>query len=269
MANLTMETGMQFPNFDPVFLRLGPLEFRWYGLMYIIGFVSAYFIIKAGVRRKNIPLTKDDVADLIFSVALGVILGGRFGYILFYNLSYYLAHPLKFFAVWEGGMSFHGGLIGAVLAGLYYIRKKKIAFYQIADVGFLAGPVGLGLGRIGNFINGELYGRVTDVPWGMVFPTGGNLPRHPSQLYEAFLEGPLMFVILWLVGRKEHPSGVIFWSFICMYGLFRFIVEFFREPDSQLGFILGGLSMGQMLSLPMFLLGGGMIVWLYGRRKVR
>jgi phosphatidylglycerol:prolipoprotein diacylglycerol transferase len=164
-------------------------------------------------------------------------------------------------------MSFHGGLIGAILAGLLFIRKKKIAFYSLADIGFLAGPVGLGLGRIGNFINGELYGRVTDVPWGMVFPSGGPLPRHPSQLYEAFLEGPLMFGILWLMGRKEHPAGGVFWAFISLYGLFRFIVEFFREPDSQVGFILGGFSMGQMLSLPMFLLGGGMVVWLYWRER--
>jgi phosphatidylglycerol---prolipoprotein diacylglyceryl transferase len=251
---------MTFPNIDPVFLKLGPLEFRWYGLMYICGFLAAYFIILAGVKRKGLPLVKDDVADLIFTVALGVILGGRFGYILFYNFSYYVAHPMKLFAVWEGGMSFHGGLTGAILAGLYFIRKHKIRFYQIADIGFLAGPVGLGLGRIGNFINGELYGRVTDLPWGMIFPTGGPLPRHPSQLYEAFLEGPLMFLLLHTVSRKVNRAGVVFWSFISLYGLFRFLVEFAREPDAQLGYLLGGLSMGQMLSLPMFLVGGAMII---------
>ncbi|EKD59372.1 MAG: hypothetical protein ACD_55C00046G0001, partial [uncultured bacterium] len=164
---------MTFPNIDPVFLRLGPLEFRWYGLMYIIGFISAYFIILSGVRRKGLSLTKDDVADLIFTVAVGVILGGRFGYILFYNLAYYIANPLKLFAVWEGGMSFHGGLIGAVLASIFYIRRHKLRFYRLADIGFLAAPVGLGCGRIGNFINGELYGRVSDVPWAMIFPGGG------------------------------------------------------------------------------------------------
>ncbi len=252
---------MTFPNIDPVFLRLGPLEFRWYGLMYIIGFISAYFIILSGVKRKNLPLAKDDVADLIFTVALGVILGGRFGYILFYNLAYYLAHPLKLFAVWEGGMSFHGGLIGALLASLIYIRKHKLRFYPLADIGFLAAPVGLGCGRIGNFINGELYGRVTDVPWGMVFPGGGPLPRHPSQLYEAFLEGPVMFLILYLISRKVKRDGVVVWSFVALYGLFRFLLENFREPDQQLGFLIGGLSMGQLLSLPMLIIGGLMALY--------
>lgn len=256
---------MTFPHIDPVFLRLGPLEFRWYGLMYICGFVAAYFIILAGVKRKGLPLIKDDVADLIFTVALGVILGGRLGYILFYNLSYYLAHPMKLLAVWEGGMSFHGGLAGAILAGLYFIRKHKLSFYKLADIGFLAGPVGLGLGRIGNFINGELYGRVTDVPWGMVFPGGGALPRHPSQLYEAFLEGLVMFIILNVISRKVPRDGVVFWSFIGLYGLFRFLVEFVREPDEQLGFLFGTLSMGQLLSLPMFLLGAAMVVRCYRR----
>jgi phosphatidylglycerol:prolipoprotein diacylglycerol transferase len=256
---------MTFPNIDPVFLRLGPLEFRWYGLMYIIGFISAYFIILSGVKRKKLPLEKDDVADLIFTVAVGVILGGRFGYILFYNLSYYLAHPLKLFAVWEGGMSFHGGLIGALLASLFYIRKHKLRFYPLADIGFLAAPVGLGCGRIGNFINGELYGRVTDVPWGMVFPGGGPLPRHPSQLYEALLEGPVMFLILYLISRNVKRDGVVVWSFVALYGLFRFLLENFREPDQQLGFLIGGLSMGQLLSLPMLLIGG--LMALYRLRK--
>ena len=256
---------MQLPQIDPVFLRLGPLEFRWYGLMYIIGFVTAYFIILSGTRRKTMPLTQDDVADLIFSVALGIILGGRFGYILFYNFSYYAAHPLKLFAVWEGGMSFHGGLTGAILAGLYFIRKKKLKFYPLADIGFLAGPVGLGLGRIGNFINGELYGRVTDVLWGIVFPAGGSLPRHPSQLYEAFLEGPVMFLLLRFLSRTNYPAGAVFWSFIGLYGLFRFIVEFFREPDAQIGFLLGIFSMGQLLSFPMFVVGGIMVLKSYGK----
>ncbi|QWV98983.1 prolipoprotein diacylglyceryl transferase [Geomonas nitrogeniifigens] len=252
---------MIFPNIDPVFLRLGPLEFRWYGLMYICGFVASYFIILSGVRRKGLPLNKDQVADLIFTVAVGVILGGRLGYILFYNFSYYLSHPLKLFAVWEGGMSFHGGLIGALLASLYFIRKFKLRFYPLADIGFLAAPVGLGFGRIGNFINGELYGRVTDVPWGIVFPTGGPLPRHPSQLYEAFLEGPLMFLILYQLSKRVHRDGVVVWSFIALYGLFRFLVEFVRQPDEQIGFLLGGFSMGQMLSLPMFLLGAAMVCY--------
>jgi phosphatidylglycerol:prolipoprotein diacylglycerol transferase len=259
---------MRFPDFDPVFLRIGPLEFRWYGLMYIIGFVAAYFVILAGARRSKLRLSKDDAADLVFTSALGVVLGGRIGYILFYNFSYYLTHPLKMLAVWEGGMSFHGGLAGALLAGFWFARKHNLGFYPLADLVFLSAPIGLGLGRIGNFINGELYGRLTGVPWGMVFPGGGDLPRHPSQLYEAALEGPVTFAILWLLGRKEPPAGVIFWSFIGLYGLFRFCVEFFREPDVQMGYLLGSFSMGQFLSFPMLLLGGVMVLRSYqvGRR---
>lgn len=252
---------MILPYLDPVFFRLGPLEFRWYGLMYIIGFISAYFVILSGVKRRKIGLTRDDIADLVFYVAMGVILGGRSGYVLFYDLPVYLAHPLKVFAVWEGGMSFHGGLTGAILGGIYFARKKKLEFFRMADIVTPAVPIGLGLGRLGNFINGELYGRITNVPWGMVFPNGGSLPRHPSQLYESILEGPVMYLAIWFLGRKERPAGVIFWSFIALYGLFRFFVEFFREPDAQLGFILGPFSMGQLLSFPMFLLGLGMIWW--------
>lgn len=256
---------MTYPNIDPVFLRLGPLEFRWYGLMYICGFVAAYFIILSGVGRKGLKLSKEDVGDLIFTVAVGVILGGRLGYILFYNLSYYLAQPMKLFAVWEGGMSFHGGLVGALLAGLYYLRKHRLDFYPVADLAFLAAPVGLFFGRIGNFINAELYGRVTDVPWGVVFPGGGSLPRHPSQLYEALLEGVLMFGILFVVSRKVNKDGVVFWSFIGLYGLFRFLVEFVREPDEQIGYLFGMLSMGQLLSFPMFLLGAAMVAHRFRR----
>jgi phosphatidylglycerol---prolipoprotein diacylglyceryl transferase len=260
---------MQFPHIDPVFLRLGTLEFRWYGLMYIIGFVAAYFIINAEVRRRQIPLSRDDVADLIFAVALGVILGGRFGYILFYNLPEYVAHPLKVFAVWEGGMSFHGGFAGAILGAFWFARNKKIGFLTIVDLGCLTVPIGLGLGRIGNFINGELYGRVTEVPWGMVFPDprAGNLPRHPSQLYEAFLEGPVIFCILWALGRRERPAGILFWAFIALYGIVRFLVEFSREPDYQLGFIIGKFSMGQLLSFPMALVGAIMIWRTYARER--
>jgi phosphatidylglycerol---prolipoprotein diacylglyceryl transferase len=256
---------MTFPHIDPVFLRLGPLEFRWYGLMYIIGFIAAYFIIRNGARRRQLPLSNDDVADLVFTVALGIVLGGRCGYILFYNLPFYLSHPLKVLAVWEGGMSFHGGLLGAIAAGLFYVRKKGLSFWQMADLGFLAAPVGLALGRLGNFINGELYGRATALPWGIVFPGGGPLPRHPSQLYEAFLEGVVLFVVLRLVSGKRHPDGVIFWTFIGGYGLFRFLVEFVREPDQQLGFLLGGITMGQLLSFPMALLGMIMVVRAYRR----
>ncbi|WP_298431906.1 prolipoprotein diacylglyceryl transferase [Geobacter sp.] len=258
---------MPFPHIDPVFFRLGPLEFRWYGLMYILGFIASYVILKRGAKRMGLPFTKDDVADIIFSLALGVILGGRLGYIVFYNLPYYLVHPLKVFAVWEGGMSFHGGLMGVVVAGILAARKKGIGFFTLADLCVPAAPVGLGLGRLGNFINGELYGRPTDLPWGIIFPGGGGVPRHPSQLYEAFLEGPVLFAILSVVARKKPPAGVVFWTFIAMYGLFRFFVEFFREPDAQLGYLLGPFSMGQLLSFPMFLLGAAMVAVVSRRAK--
>lgn len=257
---------MTFPVVDPVFLRIGPLEFRWYGLMYILGFLAAYFIIKSVAKGRQLPLSTETVSDLVFSIALGIVLGGRLGYILFYNLGWYLANPLKVFAVWEGGMSFHGGLLGAIVAGVYLVRKNNLPLAVMADIVAHAGPVGLGLGRIGNFINGELYGRTTNLPWGVVFPGGGPLPRHPSQLYEAFLEGVLLFAVVRTVEKIRPPSGAVFWTFISGYGLFRFLVEFFREPDQQIGFLWGGATMGQMLSLPMFLLGMAMIIYCYSRR---
>ena len=258
---------MKLPVIDPVFLRLGPLEFRWYGLMYIIGFLAAYFIIKSQVKRRGIGLSTDAVADIVFFIAMGIVLGGRSGYILFYNLSWYLANPLKVFAVWEGGMSFHGGFLGAIIAAAFVSRKNGLDFFQMADIVALTAPVGLGLGRLGNFINGELYGRVTKHSFGVLFPGGGPLPRHPSQLYEALLEGVLLFSILWGLSCRKIPKGTVSWSFVAGYGLFRFIVEFFREPDQQLGFLWGGATMGQLLSLPMFAVGVIMIMRGYLRSK--
>lgn len=259
---------MHLPNIDPVFLRLGPLEFRWYGLMYIISFMSAFFIIRSESRRGTISLGSDTISDIVFFIAMGIVLGGRSGYILFYNLSWYLANPLKVFAVWEGGMSFHGGFIGGVIAGLYICRKHGVAIAEMADIAALTVPVGLGFGRIGNFINGELYGRVTDKSWGVIFPAGGGLPRHPSQLYEAFLEGLVLLLIVWGVRRAGHPKGVLLWIVVCCYGIFRFSVEFFREPDQQLGFLWGGATMGQLLSLPMAIVGGAVVAYLYKRGSV-
>jgi len=257
---------MQFPTIDPVFLSIGPLQFRWYGLMYILAFVASYFILRAEIRRKQLPLTTDDVADLVFYGAMGVVLGGRLGYILFYNLSFYLANPLRLFAVWEGGMSFHGGFLGVIAAFVLYARRKRISFWALIDMAAQCAPVGLGLGRIGNFINGELYGRETNVPWGIIFPGGGEAPRHPSQLYEAFLEGLLLFLIVRFAARRSSTTGVAGWTFVAGYGLFRFIVEFFRQPDAQLGTFLGLFSMGQLLSFPMFLL-GSVMVFRITRRK--
>ena len=246
---------MQFPHIDPVFLSIGPLQFRWYGLMYVLSFIATYFIIRSEVTRKKLPLTKDDVADLVFYGAMGVVLGGRVGYILFYNLAFYLSNPLKLLAVWEGGMSFHGGFLGVMLAFLLYARRKKIPYLSLIDMAALCAPVGLGLGRIGNFINGELYGRATDAPWGIIFPGSDGVPRHPSQLYEAFLEGVVLFFIVRIVSKTSRANGVTTCAAIAGYGLFRFMVEFVRQPDAQLGLFFGQISMGQMLSLPMFIIG--------------
>ncbi len=260
---------MQFPHIDPVFLSIGPLQFRWYGLMYVLSFIATYFIIRSEVARKKLSLTSDDVADLVFYGAMGVVLGGRTGYILFYNLKFYLANPLKLFAVWEGGLSFHGGFLGVVLAFWLYSRRKEIPFLALSDMAALCAPVGLGLGRIGNFINGELYGRPTDAPWGMIFPGSDGVPRHPSQLYEAFLEGVVLFFIVRFVSKKTNVNGVASFTACAGYGLFRFIVEFFRQPDAQIGFFFGLFSMGQLLSLPMFIGGLVAVLLLLRRRKLQ
>ncbi len=256
---------MHFPSIDPVFLRLGPIQFRWYGLMYMIAFVVSFFFLRAEARRKKLPLSTDDIADLLFYGAGGVILGGRIGYVLFYDLANYLAHPLQILAIWQGGMSFHGGMLGVITAFHIYSRKKQLPFFALNDMVAQCAPIGLGLGRIGNFINGELYGRVTDLPWGIVFPGAGPLPRHPSQLYECLLEGVLLFFIVRFAARRIPVDGIATWTACAGYGLFRFIVEFVRQPDPQIGFIMQFFSMGQMLSLPMFLLGSLMVLRLSRR----
>jgi phosphatidylglycerol:prolipoprotein diacylglycerol transferase len=253
------------PQIDPVLFHLGPLAVRWYGLMYLLGFVAAFFIISRLAPRRQLPLDKDAVSDLLFYIVLGVILGGRFGYVLFYNIAYFLDHPLQIFAVWQGGMSFHGGLAGVVVATLLYCRRHAIAILPLADILAIAASIGLGLGRLGNFINGELWGRVTTLPWGVVFPAAGPQPRHPSQLYEAMIEGPILFFLLyWLFARKVR-NGAVFFCFLIFYGVGRFIIEFFREPDQQIGFLWGGATMGQILCLSMILLGSGGLFWLKSR----
>jgi len=231
--------------------------------MYLLGLTIAYFVIKFRAASQKVSLTKEQIYDLIVYAAVGVFAGGRLGYTLFYNLPYYLDHPAKIVAVWEGGMSFHGGLLGTILAVWLFARRRGFSFYTIADLATLCVPIGLGLGRLGNFINGELYGRPTDVSWCMVFPGGGPECRHPSQLYEAGLEGGLLFVVLWLISRQPTPPGTMCWSLITGYGLCRVIVEFFREPDMHLGFIFGPFSMGQVLSAPMILIGAVMLAWGY------
>jgi phosphatidylglycerol:prolipoprotein diacylglycerol transferase len=207
------------------------------------------------IKRKGHDLSRDFLDSLYTFIVLGLIIGARLGYVVFYNLSFYIRNPLDIFALWEGGMSFHGGLIGSVLAGIWCCKRSEKDPWQVADLVTSTAPIGLGFGRLGNFINGELYGRVTDVPWAMVFPAGGPLPRHPSELYEFFLEGVVLFTILWVAKDRIRTTGVLTSLFIALYGVFRFAVEFFREPDPQLGFVLGPFTMGQVLSASMALAG--------------
>ena len=256
------------PDFDPVALQLGPLQIRWYGLMYLLGFAIAWWLGRR--RARTTPgWTVQQVDDLVFFSALGVILGGRLGYMLFYKFGDILAEPLSVLRIWEGGMSFHGGLIGVLLAMVLLARKTDKHFFQVTD--FLAPliPPGLGLGRLGNFINGELWGRPTELPWGMVFPRVDELPRHPSQLYQALLEGLVLFVVLWWFSARPRPRMAVSGLFLLGYGCARLLTELFRQPDAHLGFLALGLTMGQWLSLPMAVAGGLLLWWAYRRREDR
>lgn len=256
------------PQFDPIALQLGPLPIRWYGLMYLLAF--AFVIVLGRIRIKNQPTlswTNKNLDDALFYGVLGVILGGRLGYILFYKPLYYLSHPLEIFSVWEGGMSFHGGLIGVLLAMWFFARKTGKPWLNVMDFIAPLVPLGLAAGRMGNFINAELWGRPTSAPWGMIFPHVDTLPRHPSQLYQFALEGILLFVILWVFARRPRPAGAVSGLFLSAYGLFRFVAEFTREPDEFLGVLSLGLTMGQWLSLPMIAIGIAMMHWAYSKRQ--
>ncbi|RAT12238.1 MULTISPECIES: prolipoprotein diacylglyceryl transferase [Lonsdalea] len=282
---------LEFPQFDPVIFSIGPVSLHWYGLMYLVGFVFAMWL---AVRRANKPGSgwkKDEVENLLYLGFLGVFIGGRLGYVLFYAFSSFVENPLYLFKVWDGGMSFHGGLIGVIVVMLCFAYRTQRNFFQVSD--FIAPliPFGLGAGRLGNFINGELWGRVTtDTPWAMLFPGSrgedmvlaathpewqdilsqyGMLPRHPSQLYELLLEGIVLFIILNLFIRKPRPMGSVSGLFLIGYGMFRIIVEFFRQPDAQLGLFGGIMSMGQILSIPMVLVGLFMMIWAYRRQPTR
>jgi phosphatidylglycerol---prolipoprotein diacylglyceryl transferase len=255
-----------YPSIDPVFLRIGPVQLRWYGLMYMLSFIIGFFVLRRLAKYRKLNLSTDDLYDLLFYLILGVMVGGRLGYVLFYDLGSYLRDPKSIFAIWQGGMSFHGGFLGMILAAWYVARKKKWNFWEIADLVSAAAPIGLGLGRIGNFINGELYGRPTNVAWAMVFPEGGTMPRHPSQLYEAILEGLVLFIVLIWLYKRNFYRGTVFWAFIALYGLCRFAVEFVREPDAQIGYVLGPFTRGQELTFPMLVLGTAMMI-IYARRR--
>jgi phosphatidylglycerol:prolipoprotein diacylglycerol transferase len=253
---------LSFPNLRPdivSFSLLGlQMQVRWYGFFYVLSFVLGYFLYKYNLGKRNIKLSREQYESALFTIMLGVIIGGRLGYVLFYNLIYYIQNPLYIFAVWEGGMSFHGGALGVIIGGLIFCKRQKLSFYSMADPAVPLVAVGLGLGRLGNFINGELYGKITSLPWGMIFPGSDGKPRHPSQIYELLLEGVVLALITQYLLGKVKREGIVFWTFIGGYGFFRFLIEFVREPDSlefynKFGMIFGFMSIGQFLSLLMVL----------------
>jgi len=248
------------PQFDPVALQIGPLAIRWYGLMYLLAFLAFYLLGRWRLRHTHYGpgtgLRPSDVEDLLFYGVVGVVLGGRLGYVLFYKPAYYLQHPLEILAVWQGGMAFHGGLIGVLVACALFARRRGLGFLQLMDFVAPLVPLGLAAGRFGNFLNGELWGRATDLPWAMVFPQSGtDIARHPSQLYQFAGEGLLLFVLLWAYSSRPRPVGRVCGMFMLGYGVLRFAAEFAREPDAFLGLLAGGLTMGQLLSLPMMAAG--------------
>lgn len=256
-------TGLTYPDISPIMFSIGPVDIRWYSMAYLAGIVLAWFLIWQNIKKYKLPLSKAMLDDLMFYITLGVIAGGRMGYVLFYGGDTFLKNPLEIFAVWHGGMSFHGGLTGVVVAVLMFAKKIKYPFLALTDLAALYAPIGLFLGRLANFANDELWGRSTDVPWAVKFPSGGYVPRHPSQLYEAFGEGVLLFIVLQLLWKNENirkRHGLISGVFLTGYALWRIFAEFFREPDAQLGFLFSFVTMGQLLSLPI-LLAGILIIW--------
>jgi phosphatidylglycerol:prolipoprotein diacylglycerol transferase len=260
---------LRYPDIDPVALDLGVVQIRWYGISYVAAILLGWWLLHRRVLARGTGWTTQQVADLIFYCTIGIIVGGRVGEVLFYNLPYFLSDPLSILRIWEGGMSFHGGLIGVMLAGWWYGRSVGRGFFDTADLLTPVVPIGLGFGRLANFINGELWGTPSSLPWAMIFPdprTGG-LARHPSQLYQAFLEGLVLFVVLWWFSSRPRPAPAVFGLFLLLYGLFRFSVEFVRAPDPHIGYLAGDwLTMGQVLSAPMILF-GALLLWLaYGRK---
>lgn len=258
---------LAFPHIDPVLVSLGPLQVRWYGLMYVLGFTASYFLVRSQIRRFGFRELEERFENVNLLLILLVILGGRLGYVLFYNPAYYLRHPLEIFATWQGGMSFHGACLAVLLGGYLHCRRAGLDFWRAGDLYVVTVPIGLGLGRLGNFINAELPGRVTALPWGMVFPGAGPAPRHPSQLYEALLEGILLFSLLWALKERPWqkpslrgwPHGSMMGLFLLAYGVLRILVENLREPDAHIGLLALGLTMGQVLSGLMVL--AGILLW--------
>ena len=258
---------LPYPAIDPIAVRIGPLQVHWYGLAYLAGFVAAFAIVRWLARRWEIGLTDDDLLSMTLAAVIGVIVGGRLGYVIMYGGRTYLTHPAQILAIWDGGMSFHGGLTGILVAAAVVSRLMNIPWLTLCDLGAAAAPVGLFFGRLANFINGELWGRVTSVQWAMVFPGAGPLPRHPSQLYEAALEGIVLFAVLISIATRRPPvvRGVVLGWFLTLYGVFRILVEFFRQPDVQIGFLPGGVTMGQLLSVPLVAVGIALLLRARGR----
>jgi len=263
---------LQFPNFSPDIAKFPlfglQLQIRWYGFLYVLSFILGYILYKYNLKARGIKLEREKYESILFHIMLGVIIGGRVGYIIFYDLINYLKHPLDMFAVWQGGMSFHGGALGVIIAGLIFCRKNKLNFLYMADPAMPIVAIGLGLGRLGNFINGELYGKATDLPWGMVFPDSGGIAVHPTQIYEMILEGIVLGLVTQFILRKFKKIGLTFWSFIGLYGVFRFLIEFVRKPDEldfyrDFGYIFGFMSIGQFLSFLMILVSGYGIYRIY------
>ncbi|MDF1542644.1 MAG: prolipoprotein diacylglyceryl transferase [Anaerosomatales bacterium] len=254
---------LTYPQIDPVIFAVGPFAVRWYGVAYVAGFIVAILIVARLNRRWEVGLSEDDLFSMFIYGSLGLVIGARVGYMLFYALPALVSDPLSLFRVAEGGMSFHGGLAGILFAGYLLSRRISVPMLRLADLVAVGAPIGIFFGRVANFINGELWGRVTEVPWGMVFPRAGPLPRHPSQLYEALLEGVLLFAVMLVVARRRRPDGYVTGWLLVLYGIMRFLVEFVREPDAHLGAVLGPLSMGQLLTVPVFAAGA----WLLWRAR--
>lgn len=266
-----MTFALAYPAIDPVLVQIGPFAIRWYALAYLAGLLLGWWYARALAARPPRLVPVEAIDDFLVWATLGVVLGGRLGYVLFYKPGFYLDHPLAALQVWHGGMSFHGGLLGVVIAGITFCWRRRLRTLAFADVMFCAAPIGLCLGRLANFVNGELAGRPTDVPWAMVFPGWGPLPRHPSQLYQAGLEGFTLFVILFLLWRVRwirNRPGLLTGAFLIGYGFFRSFAEMFREPDAHLGFVLDGLTMGQLLSAPLVLIGVGFVVVALRRERL-
>lgn len=259
---------LQYPQIDPVAISLGPLTIHWYGVTYLVAFLAGWWLAKYRARQPNSGWKPDEIGDIVFYIVLGVIAGGKIGSVLFYQWDAFLADPLILVNLTKGGMSFHGGFLGVLAAFYLYARNTGRTFFEVADFIAPAFPIGLGAGRVGNFINGELWGRVTDVPWGMVFPHVGPEARHPNQLYQFFFEGIVLFAVVWWFSSRPRPRMAVSGVFVLMYGIYRFMIEFVREPDKHLGFIaFDWLTMGQLLSLPMILVGLSLLVLAYTRNN--